>query len=108
MVIDDTDYSNFSRDDELDLDYEEWLESKNDIENFEELEEELKKNIFQAEKELWVELDFINDDEISFYWLRADEEEERVGSEVFDRAAYEILHEYLNEMLPHKGERDIV
>ena len=48
MVIDDTDYSNFSRDDELDLDYEEWLKSKNDIENFEELDEELKKDIFQA------------------------------------------------------------
>ena len=107
MVIDDTDYSNFSRDDNLDLDYEEWLKSKNDIENFEELDEELKKDIFQAEKELWVELDSVNDDEISFYWLRADEEEKRVGSEVFDRAAYEILHEYLHEMLPHKGERDI-
>ena len=27
MVIDDTDYSNFSRDDNLDLDYEEWLKN---------------------------------------------------------------------------------
>ena len=106
--IDDTDYSNYSREEELDLDYDEWLESKQCIENFCELEDGLKSDIFQAEKELWVELEFVNDEEISFIWLRSEEEEERVGSEIFARAAYETLYESLNEILSHKGDRDIV
>lgn len=69
-------------------DYNKWLESKSEIEDFDEIPETLKKCIYKAEQELEgneeVELYEISIDEriIIFSWTGFDKELERVADEM--------------------------
>lgn len=68
-------------------DYNKWLESKSEIEHFDEIPEKLKEAIYKAEQELEdheeVELEEIDiyEHEIHFAWLGYDKECQRVADE---------------------------
>ena len=95
--------------------YEKWLKAKSEVEHFDELNDEVKKTIYDIEQGLedeWeVELDtvLIEEQEICFDWIGFEKEVERLqhecdydeekAYEIADTQSADVLQDYIFEFV---------